>query len=101
MEARMFREAISSLFADTPDAIILYDRDGVVVGANAAAQTLGGYAVGEMTGTTFRDHVAPRDVERVELAVNTALAGGTDHFDTSARHKDGSTIPVECYVFAA
>ena len=101
MDARTFREIIGSLYDETPDAVVLYDRDGRVVGTNEAARLLGGYTGDEMTGTSFRDHVAPRDVERVELAVKTALAGGTDHFDTSARHKDGSIIPVECYVFAA
>ncbi|MDP9024711.1 MAG: diguanylate cyclase [Candidatus Eremiobacteraeota bacterium] len=101
MDARIFRELIGSLYDETPDAVVLYDPDGVVVGENEAARLLAGYSEGEMKGTTFRDHVSPKDLERVELAVKTALAGGTDHFDTSARHKDGSIIPVECYVFAA
>ena len=38
---------------------------------------------------------------RVNLAVESALAGGSDHFETSAQHKDGRVIPVEVYVFPA
>ncbi len=101
MDAQMFREAIGSLYDDTPDAVVLYDREGLVVAANEASQSLGGYVAGEMEGTPFQEHVSPLDVERVALAFKAALAGGTDHFDTSARHKDGSIIPVECYVFPA
>ena len=101
MNDRLLREAIGSLYVETPDAIVLYDREGVIIGANVSAQMLGGYTAEEMAGTSFRDHVAPSDVERVEIAVKSALAGGTDHFDTSARHKDGSIIPVECYIFGA
>ncbi len=97
----MIREAIASLYEDTPDAVVMYDRDGMVIGANEAAQILSGYTSAEFAGTSYRDHVAPRDLERVQIAVQTALAGGTDHFDTNTRHKDGSIIPVECYVFPA
>ncbi len=101
MDAAVLREAVASLYADTPDAVVLYDRAGLTIAANEAAQFLTGYTPPEFLGTSFEVHVAPRDVERVNLAIRTALAGGTDHFDTSARHKDGSIIPVECYVFPA
>ncbi len=101
MDAEVLREAVASLYADTPDAVVLYDLTGHTIAANEAAQLLTGYAPHEFRGSSFEKHVAPRDLERVRLAVKTALAGGTDHFDTSARHKDGSIIPVECYVFPA
>lgn len=101
MDASVLREAVASLYADTPDAVVLYDNAGLTIAANEAAQLLSGYAPAEYAGSSFEAHVAPRDVERVRLAFKTALAGGTDHFDTSARHKDGTIIPVECYVFPA
>lgn len=101
MDAAVLREAVASLYADTPDAIVLYDDAGHTITANEAALLMTGYRMDEVVGTRFSDHVAPRDLERVELALKTALAGSTDHFDTSARHKDGTIVPVECYVFPA
>ncbi len=101
MDANERCEALTSLYEDTPDAVVLYDRSGTVIGANDAARHLTGYEIGEMLGSSYRLHVAPRDRELVELAFQSALAGATDHFDTSVRHKDGSIVPVECYVFPA
>ncbi len=101
MDAAVLREAVASLYADTPDAVVFYDRAGLTIAANEAAQLLTGYSPSEFIGTSYETHVAPRDIERVRLAIRTALAGGTDHFDTSARHKDGTIVPVECYVFPA
>ncbi|MDE2482844.1 MAG: diguanylate cyclase [bacterium] len=101
MDAKTIREVAASLFDDTPDAVVLYDREGCAITANEAARLLTGYALDEIVGVTYRLHVAPRDGDRVQLAVQTALAGGTDHFDTSVRHKDGTIVPVECYVFPA
>lgn len=101
MDAAVLRGAVASLFDDTPDAVVLYDSAGHAVGANEATGILAGYELSEFLGTHFEAHIAPRDVDRVRIAFKTALAGGTDHFDTSARHKDGSIIPVECYVYPA
>jgi diguanylate cyclase (GGDEF)-like protein/PAS domain S-box-containing protein len=101
MDQTVLREAVASLYKDTPDAVVLYDTDGVTIAANEAAQVLTGYDARDVVGTSYRAHVGSSDVARVELALQTALAGGTDHFDTSALHRDGTVIPVECYVFAA
>ncbi|HUA08996.1 MAG TPA: diguanylate cyclase [Candidatus Acidoferrales bacterium] len=101
MDPNVLREAVASMYQDTPDAVVLYDRDGLAIAANEAALELTGYGLEEFSGTSYRGHVAPADVARVDLAFQTALAGGTDHFDTSSRHRDGSVIPVECYVFPA
>jgi len=101
MDPNVLREAVASMYEDTPDAVVLYDRDGHAIAANEAALELSGYSLEEFAGSSYRKHVAPADLPRVDLAVQTALAGGTDHFDTSSRHRDGSVIPVECYVFPA
>ena len=101
IDAAVLREAVASLYEDTPDAVVLYDREGLTIAANEAAQVLTGYHLSEVRGSHYRFHVARDDGERVDLAFRTALAGGTDHFDTGTRHKDGSIVPVECYVFPA
>ncbi len=101
MDPNVLREAVASLYLDTPDAVVLYDVDGNTIAANDAARALTGFTQTELEGTSYRKQVAPEDLSRVDLAFKTALAGGTDHFDTSAKHRDGTVVPVECYVFPA
>ena len=101
MDPKVLREAVASMYQDTPDAVVLYDTDGTTIAANEAAQALTGYGPQEFIGSSYRTHIASGDKSRVEVALQTALAGGTDHFDTSAKHRDGTVIPVECYVFPA
>jgi diguanylate cyclase (GGDEF)-like protein/PAS domain S-box-containing protein len=95
------RSVLESLYAGTPDAIVLYDREGVLVGANEAARELTGYAGSEIVGRHYREHLRKRDWERVENGVEIALEGGVDHFETSVRHREGISIPVEVYLFPA
>ena len=101
MDKLTIREALASLYEDTPDAVVLYDRDGRIVCGNEAATLLMGYGSGELIGQSYRDQVASSDEERVGLAMQTALAGGVDHVDLLVRHKDGSIVPLEVYVFPA
>jgi len=95
------RAVLDSLYAGTPDAIVLYDRDGRFVAANEAARGLSGYEAREVLGGHYRGHVHPNDWERVNAGFATALDGGLDHFETMVRHRGGSAIPVEIYVFPA
>lgn len=95
------RAVLDSLYAGTPDAIVLYDRDGLFVGANEAARELTGYAESEVLGGHYRGHIHPNDWERVNGGFETALHDGVDHFESSVRHRDGRVIPVEIYVFPA
>jgi diguanylate cyclase (GGDEF)-like protein/PAS domain S-box-containing protein len=101
MDANMLREAIASLFSDTLDSVLLYDVEGNAVAANEATLILTGYLREEIVGTTYRAHVRNGDMPNVELAVRTALAGGTDHFDTTIRRKNGDLVPVEVDLFPA
>ncbi|HTV92808.1 MAG TPA: diguanylate cyclase [Verrucomicrobiae bacterium] len=102
MDPHVLREAVASMYQDTPDAVVLYDTSGHTIAANEAAQALTGYRPEEFVGSPYRVHMADEtDLSRVDLAMKTALAGGTDHFDTHAKHRDGTVIPVECYVFPA
>ena len=102
MDPHVLREAVASMYQDTPDAVVLYDTSGHTIAANEAAQALTGYRPEEFVGSPYRLHMADEsDLQRVDLAMRTALAGGTDHFDTHAKHRDGTVIPVECYVFPA
>lgn len=101
MDQTTIREAVASLYEDTPDAVVLYDRDGCVVSANEAAELLVGVSAEEIVGMPYRNHIGRRDDERVRIAFQAALAGGTDHFDLTIRHKDGSHVPLEVNIFPA
>lgn len=101
MDTKRLRELVASLYDETPEAVILYDLQGRVVAANRSAETLLGYTAEELDRQSFRKHVAAEELERAELAVSTALAGGTDHFETGAKHSGGALVPIECYVFPA
>jgi diguanylate cyclase (GGDEF)-like protein/PAS domain S-box-containing protein len=95
------RSVLESLYAGTPDAVVLYGRDGRFLGANDAARELTGYTEADVAGQHYHEHVHQRDWERVDSGVETALEGGVDHFETSVRHREGAVIPVEIYVFPA
>lgn len=101
MDSKAAREALASLYQDTPDVVVLYDTAGYTVSANEAACTLTGYGAQEWIGTHYTRHAPKGERARIEVAFRTALAGGTDHFDSHVRHRDGTIIPVECYVFPA
>jgi diguanylate cyclase (GGDEF)-like protein/PAS domain S-box-containing protein len=94
-------KALASLFEQTPDAVVVCDERGTAVLANEAALTLTGFAVSEIAESPFALLCDPDDAGRIELAVRTAFAGGTDHFDSNVRHANGDGVPVECYVFPA
>ena len=95
------RAVLESLYAGTPDAVVLYDREGRFVAANEAAREMTGYPADEVVGRHYREHVQAKDWDRVAGGVETALQGGVDHFETSVRHRDGAAIPVEIYLFPA
>ena len=100
-EDMQLREILTSLYEETPDAVVLYDLHGCVVAANEAAGVLVGAARDDLAGSHYREFVPEADSERIELAMRTATAGGTDHFESCARHRDGAAVPIECYVFPA
>lgn len=94
-------DLLSSLYEDNPDAIAVYDRDGLLVSCNRCACQLSGYSVDQLRGTPYRDHVYQPDREMVANAFQTALAGFTEHFETTIRDRSGAVVPVEVYMFPA
>jgi diguanylate cyclase (GGDEF)-like protein/PAS domain S-box-containing protein len=95
-------DLLASLYQGNPDAIAVYDRDGLLVACNDAAMRLSGYASAqEIPGKHFREHAFHRDSERVDSAFQAALDGGTDHFETTIRTAHGAIVPVEVHVFPA
>ena len=61
MDPNVLREAVASMYEDTPDAVVLYDTAGSTIAANEAAQALTGYGPNEFIGSSYRTHVASAD----------------------------------------
>ena len=100
MNANDPQAVLAALYAETPDAVVLCDPHGFVLAANDAALSMAGYRFEELAGKSYRAIVSAPD-ERLEIAVRTALAGGRDHFESAVQRKDGTAVPVDCYVFPA
>jgi diguanylate cyclase (GGDEF)-like protein/PAS domain S-box-containing protein len=98
----LFDDLPASLYAGNPDAIAVYDRDGRLVACNDAALHLSGAANREeLLGTHIGMHVHRNDAARAEQAFSGALAGRTQHVETTIRHGSGTIVPVEVYLFPA
>ncbi|HEV3155160.1 MAG TPA: diguanylate cyclase [Candidatus Baltobacteraceae bacterium] len=102
MQTEPFLAALlSSLYEDNPDAIAVYDRDGLLVSANKSACQLSGYGVEQLRGGSIQTHVHLPDRERVAEAFTNALAGFCEHMETTIRESGGEIVPVEMYLFPA
>ena len=86
---------LQSIFTSSPDAMLLYDTDGVIALANPAAERMYGYAPGTMTGLQIRRVIHPDYRHVYEEFVTQVLATGeftTESIDVRA---DGSTVAIE------
>ena len=99
---RSSEEMLRNLFEFAPDAILISDRDGLIVRANARAEEMLGYNRDELIGKpveiltpeALREaHVHHRAAYYSDPRTRTMGAGFG--YDLSARRKDGSTFPVD------
>ncbi len=97
----MLASALPSLFEESPEAIILYDRHGFFVAANGAAERMLGYREDDVLGQHFSKHVRESDVARVSQATAIAFSGGSDSVEIEVRHSSGIAIPLECDILPA
>lgn len=91
---------LAALFERHPDAIVVYDLEGILIDANPAAVELAGFAVEELRGRHVASQVYKGDAQRVAVAARNARLGETDHLETTIRRKDGVIVPVEVFIFA-
>ena len=95
-EAGLYRDLLDA----APDAILIVDEAGAIVFANAATETLFGYARDELLGRRVEmlvpaarrsEHSANREAYRAEPRKRPMGTG----LDLQAVRKDGSQVPVE------
>lgn len=87
-----------SLFAQNPDLIAIYDRQGRVVLGNRAANRLlktGDAAIGEH----FSKHIVKEDASLVNEAFETALSGRPVAIETAFITGDGDSVAVHATIF--
>jgi len=98
LERRMREEewAYHSLFALLPDAIVTWDRNGVIRAANASAARLLGYEKPEeLTGRSWSDFIVPEDREAPAKHLQTSeVPGGISESEFRMQRKDGRRLYV-------
>ncbi|MCG8466658.1 MAG: PAS domain S-box protein [Gemmatimonadetes bacterium] len=104
--ARHEAEKFRSLLELAPDGIFVCSSDGMIELANSRAETILGYAPGELLGVSI-DEVIPRELRRVHPRLSVAIDGrelaeeSTTSSELEIVGKAGQTLPVEISVSRA
>jgi diguanylate cyclase (GGDEF)-like protein/PAS domain S-box-containing protein len=99
MEFAATREVLASLYDQTPDATILWDRQERIVTTNAAAQSLFDCSARELAGRTCSQLATSGG--RLEQALSRAYDGETAHCEIDLLSPKGSKVAGECDVLPA
>ncbi|MCA9795239.1 MAG: PAS domain S-box protein, partial [Candidatus Eremiobacteraeota bacterium] len=84
-----------SLFRDCDDAIVDCDLQGLIVGWNASAERILGYAAEEVMGRHVGFLNPPHRAREIEGRLKVLYAGGrVGPYETERLCKDGSLLPV-------
>ena len=90
-QAREREQLITTMFAQTTDAIILVDvQTGRFVDFNTAAHQSLGYTREEFLTLTVRDIQAEHTQEQIAANIEMTMAGSLKPLETHHRHKDGT-----------
>jgi PAS domain S-box-containing protein len=88
---RKFRD----IFDSSGDAILIHDKEGRVLEANAPALDWMGYTREELVRLTLRDIVHPKRLHLLPGRLKTIDRTGREVFESIVWGKDGREIPVE------
>jgi PAS domain S-box-containing protein len=77
------------------DAILVSDRQGVILEVNARAEEILGFTREEITGRRVEEFIAPRDRERLGLRLRELLDGRAGISEWRVLRKGGETVDVE------
>lgn len=89
------------LFSNSPDGIVLLDREGRILDANESFQSMFGYTLDELKGHTPLSMIVPEEQVEQSLA---AFSGNVEHNASTRmtavrRHKDGRLLEVEILAY--
>src|SRR5512146_409247 len=96
-------EHLRSILATVPDAMVLIDEFGAITSFSAAAEKMFGYAETEVVGENVSMLMPSPDRERHDGYLKNYRDTGVRKIIgigrvTTARHRDGSTFPIELSV---
>jgi PAS domain S-box-containing protein len=89
-----------AIFNDAPDALVIVDESGVIIAANARAETLFGWPLEELRGSPF-SRLVPERFQSVHAEHVRGFFAAPDArpmragIDLWAKHADGTEFPVE------
>lgn len=90
----------AALYDASPDAILVFDRDGHAVSCNAAALAMAECSTSEAASAALLRDLGPEGNRRLQDALANAIAGFGDHFETEIQGSEGTT-PIEVHVVPA
>jgi two-component system, cell cycle sensor histidine kinase and response regulator CckA len=94
-EAEQVRALLAAIVESANDAIISKRLDGTILTWNRAAEELFGFAATEAVGRSITMLVPPELLEEERtLLARVAKAERIDHYETTRRRKDGSSVSV-------
>jgi two-component system nitrate/nitrite sensor histidine kinase NarX len=88
-------DAWRRLFAEAPDAMVLFDQEGTILDVNEAGCALVGYRREELIGRSGPTLLAQSASDRVTRTFNRVRAGNVELAEWCLRRKDGTEVRTE------
>ena len=90
---------LAKVVESSDDAIVSKDLNSIIISWNPAAERMFGYTAGEAIGKSIRILI-PDDLQGEEDVVMAKIRAGekVDHYETTRRRKDGTTLSVSLTV---
>jgi len=94
------KRLLATIVASSDDAIISKTPNGIVTSWNGSAERIFGYSADEIVGGPI-SIIATKSNENEMPALLARVCAGEriDHFETTRRHKDGSTVHVSLSIW--
>jgi len=100
---RLSESKLASIFNAAPEGIVVIDTQGHIIQANPAADSMFGYATGELAGKPVDTLMAPSERQRHSADIQHYLDTGVQHMLNRPRvvqgyRRDGSAFPLRLSV---